>query len=391
MNVIHKTICASLALASLACGAPLWAGESERNSALEINKANELLRGGDVDSALGAYQAASELVPESANLSYNTAVAQYRKGDVAAAEHLFQTAAATDDDAIAAKARYNLGNCDYASALPLAEKDRPAAIVRLESAITNYRSSLDVDPSDADARANIELASQLIDKLREEQKQDEQQQEQQQQKQDEQQKKDQQEQKDQQQSKDQQQQQDQQQKSEQQNSDQQKQDQQQQQSAQDKPQQGDDQSKQEQSKNDQSKEKQSSEDKAESQPQDPEDQQGQKDAAKKQSQQSRPQPSQQQQAAQQQEQNPPPQAEEPSDKLSEQPPQGELSAAGDKSDESDQSDKQKAAAFDPSKDGEMTQQEAEKMLQAIRDRDMIRRLRRQAAERNQHVPVDRDW
>ena len=39
----------------------------------------------------------------------------------------------------------------------------------------------------------------------------------------------------------------------------------------------------------------------------------------------------------------------------------------------------------------MTQQEAEKMLQAIRDRDMIRRLRRQAAERNQHVPVDRDW
>lgn len=380
MNVIQKTICASLALASLASGAPLWAGESERDSALEINHANELLRGGDVDSALGAYQAASELAPESANLSYNTAVAQYRKGDVAAAEHLFQTAAATDNDAIAAKARYNLGNCDYASALPLAEKDRPAAIVRLESAITNYRSSLEVDPSDADARANIELASQLIDKLREEQKQDEQQQ--QQQKQDEQQKNDQQEQKDQQQSKDQQQ------NNEQKNNEQQKQDQQ---STQDKPQQGDDQSKQEQSKNDESKEKQSSEDKAESQPQNQKDQQGQKDAAEKQSQQSQPQPSQQQQAAQQQEQNPSPQAEEPSDKLGEQPPQGELGAAGDKSDESDQSDKQKAAAFDPSKDGEMTQQEAEKMLQAIRDRDMIRRLRRQAAERNQHVPVDRDW
>ena len=39
----------------------------------------------------------------------------------------------------------------------------------------------------------------------------------------------------------------------------------------------------------------------------------------------------------------------------------------------------------------MTAQEAEKMLQAIRDREMIRRLQRQAAERNRHVPVDRDW
>ena len=39
----------------------------------------------------------------------------------------------------------------------------------------------------------------------------------------------------------------------------------------------------------------------------------------------------------------------------------------------------------------MTKQEAQKMLQAIRDREMIRRMQRQAAERNQHQPVDRDW
>ena len=42
-------------------------------------------------------------------------------------------------------------------------------------------------------------------------------------------------------------------------------------------------------------------------------------------------------------------------------------------------------------EGAMTVQEAEKMLQSIRDQEMIRRLKRQAAERNQHVPVDRDW
>jgi Ca-activated chloride channel family protein len=39
----------------------------------------------------------------------------------------------------------------------------------------------------------------------------------------------------------------------------------------------------------------------------------------------------------------------------------------------------------------MTIQEAQKMLQSIRDRDMLRRLRRQAAERDRHLPVDRDW
>ena len=86
-----------------------------------------------------------------------------------------------------------------------------------------------------------------------------------------------------------------------------------------------------------------------------------------------------------------PQPDEPSDKQGQQPPQGELSAAGAKDENSDDQNQKDVAAFDSSQDGEMTQQEADKMLQAIRDRDMIRRLRRQAVERNQHVPVDRDW
>jgi Ca-activated chloride channel family protein len=384
-------MCAFLALAGLAGGPLARANDGTRDFAVAVNKANALLRNGNVDAAIGAYQQAQQLAPESPDLSYNTAVAQYRKGDVAAAAHLFQTAATTENDAIAAKARYNLGNCDYASALQQAKQDRPAAIKHLESAITNYRSALDVDPHDADARANIELAARLIDQLCEEQKQQEQKKQEQQQ--DEQQK-----QKEQQQSKDQQQ------NNQQQNGEQQKRDQQQQQSqsaqqkenqsAQNKPQQGDEQSKQDQSKNEQSKEKQSSEDKAESQSQDQHDS-GNNDKQQSQPQQPQSQPSQQPQAAkkqsQRQEQNPLPQPDEPSDKQGQQPPQGELSAAGAKDENSDDQNQKDVAAFDSSQDGEMTQQEAEKMLQAIRDRDMIRRLRRQAAERNQHVPVDRDW
>ena len=39
----------------------------------------------------------------------------------------------------------------------------------------------------------------------------------------------------------------------------------------------------------------------------------------------------------------------------------------------------------------MTKEEALKMLQAVRDRDMLRRLRQEQIERSRHVPVDRDW
>ena len=39
---------------------------------------------------------------------------------------------------------------------------------------------------------------------------------------------------------------------------------------------------------------------------------------------------------------------------------------------------------------QMTKQEAQKMLQAIRDRDMLRRLRRQSQQRARRIPVDRE-
>jgi Ca-activated chloride channel family protein len=41
--------------------------------------------------------------------------------------------------------------------------------------------------------------------------------------------------------------------------------------------------------------------------------------------------------------------------------------------------------------GLMTKEEAMKMLQAVRDRDMLRRLQQQRRERLRHVPVERDW
>lgn len=370
MNATQRTICAGLMLAATACGGTLRAEEPSRKFAMGVNAANATLRGGDVDGAIKQYGEMRSAAPESAVLSYNMAVAQYRKGDVAAAAPLFESAATSENDTLAANARYNLGNCNYAAGLKLAESDREAAIKELETAIDNYRSSLSVDTNNADARANIELAARLIDKLREEQQQQEQQQNEQQQ----------QNQQDQQQSNDQQQDNQQQQGSQgkqdekQQNEDKQNQDQQQ----------------QEQNQNEQSAKEQNSDQNQQKQEDHEKDQQSQQEQ-QSQSQQDK----QRNQSAQkqQQQQNPQdagnPEQQKPEEQ-GEKPPQGELSAANEE--EAKQGDeKREAVAFDPAKDGEMTQQEAEKMLQAIRDRDLLRRYNRRQNERQQYVPVDRDW
>ena len=72
---------------------------------------------------------------------------------------------------------------------------------------------------------------------------------------------------------------------------------------------------------------------------------------------------------------------------SEEPPQGELSAANE-SEQDPGSAQQQTQAF---RGGTMTNEEARKMLQAIRDRDMLRRLRRRAAEQRRRIPVEKDW
>jgi hypothetical protein len=404
MNATQRTICAGLMLAVTACGATLRAEEPNREFALGVNAANATLRGGDVDGALKQYGEIRATAPESADLSYNMAVAQFRKGEVAAAAPLFEAAATSENDSLAANARYNLGNCKYTAGLKLAESDREAAIKELESAIENYRSSLSVDTNNADARANIELAAQLIDKLREEQKQQEQQQQNQQQDQDQQQSNDEQ-------------QNDQQQQSSQGKQDKQKQDQNQQQQENEQQQNQDQQSGQQQ---EQDQEKQENKDSQSQSSQDGEQQQKDQDQQQeqkakeqqnsneqKQNEQKQPQDQQQEQAKSQSQQNQTSQLqnsqksqqqrpegagtpeEQTKDEQGQKPPQGDLSATNEEAKQGEE--QREAVAFDPAKDGEMTQQEAEKMLQAIRDRDLIRRYNRQQNERQNYVPVDRDW
>ena len=355
------------------------------DTATEINSANALLRGGKIDEALATYQNVTADETNKDGLNYNVGVAQYRKGDLESAKALFTEAATSTDNHLASAARYNLGNCHYADAVAAAENDKHAAIESLAQAIENYRASLIGNPNHADARANIELAVELLKTLKQEEEQQQQNQDQQSQDQ---------------------------QNQDQQNQDQQNQDNQDstsddqqssdQQSKQDQSQSGENSSDQQQSESEEqsSKQEQSQDESEESQ--DSDNQSGKYDQPKPdQSAQESDAESQQQSGTvpassrnksrsgdQQQAEH---SDEEPQAEGDDKPiPSGELKAASEQ--ESNEAPNGRAAMEDlNAKDAPMSKEEAFKMLQAVRDRDMLRRLRQEQVERSRHITTDKDW
>ncbi len=398
-------MCAGLILGGIAPASLARADEAECAVALQINQANDLLHRGDVDAAIRAYHEAQDHVPQRPDLSYNLAVAQYRKGDLAAAEQSFRLAAANDNDSLAAKARYNLGNCDYASALKIAKSDQAGAIKGLNRAIANYRSTLDIDPTDTDARANLELAATLSNKLRQRQQEQHSQQKQPQQNKQEQQQSDRQPQ----------------QQQGQQNDARQAQPSQKPQSSpsssnggqnhnsardnqeQQKSAKGSDQTRQNSTDSQRKRaekeakrkdEPRRSEAKDQNKPQSTNAAEDSTNSSNRQNHQSL-----QQQTSRNHQRHPATDRDrdnsnatgEANEQQGKTPPKGALSAASKPAEQANNREKQEAIDLDAASDGAMTRQEAEKMLQAIRDRDLVHRLQRQAAERARRVPVDRDW
>ena len=393
-----------LSIALIACAI---ASSALADTATDINAANALVREGKYDEALEIYRGVTPTDAVSDELDYNLAVAQYHKGDIAAARRLFSEVSTSADAKLASAAQYNLGNCSYADALVAADKDKPAAIELLKQAIEDYRGSLAGEPTNVDARANIELARELIKKLQEPKEQDQQQQEQQQQ---DQQQQDQQQQDQQQQD----QQQDQQNQDTESQNNESQQDQQQQGQGQenhDQKNQGsesqDNQSREQQDEQDPSNsdqrqsgsdDQQSQQNQAQSEsgkPQEPQDQSAQdgqpkpdqpaQEDAGQQRLQDRQQPA-------QHDQTPASSASETEQaEANEQPvPSGQLKAASEQ--EPNEKPDGRVAMSDPSvKDELMSKEEALKMLQAVRDRDMLRRLRQEQIERRMRIATDKDW
>ena len=373
------------------------ADETVSDPAVSINAANQLVRDGKFSEAIDAY---SEIDTDyrQPQLNYNLAIAKYRSGDFDAAATLFANVAGGADAALADDSQYNLGNCHYSKALKQVEptqknvprqlkpQDKAAAIADLRTAISFYRGSLRGNQDNADARANIELAVELIKKLQEETPPEDEKKEDQQNQdlRDEQEKKDEQEKRDEQEKKE---------------------------TPKDSPSNDDDQGgdkKENESQDESQKDEQGNESKEDKQqngdkkqgdpkdgdqeqgeqenPSDPKNESEQKQDSKNES------PTQQQprQQAEDQKTGDPPSGEEESDKpdgkKAEQPAAGELT--------SENQEKQKGAVAQASGKEEMrlmTNEEALKMLQSVRDRDMLRRLQIQQRERSRRIPVDKDW
>ncbi len=382
-------------LAALLAAGPLAAAPPKELLA----EAQRLLDAGDNTAAVAKYEEARSLAPDSAEIAYNLGVAKYRLGDFTEAANLFKEAASKAKADLAARAMFNQGTATYADALkhvpptggatpsmpaPTPGGEHPAlsaegldeAIQAVEQSITHFRDAANANPADADSRANAERAFRLLKKL--EEMKLEQQQQQQQQQQDNKDQKDQQEKQDQQQ-----------QNQSQQNQDQQNQDQQKQQKQDQK--QGQDQQQQEQQ--DQKSQSQSQKD----QSQKGQDQKGQDQQRPDQQKPDQKKPDQQkQQSPDQKDQQDRDQGQQSSAPKEQNDQKGEQRKPTDggqldqqKPDPNAKQEPQPAGASDQRPT--MTPQEAQQILQMVRDKEKQRREAILRQQRAKQTPVNKDW
>ena len=135
-----------------------------------VKKGNEAFLEKDYKKALEQYHIAETEIPESSELDYNIAGALYEQGNYEETVDKYTRALNTVDIGLETDAHYNLGNTYY----------RMGDYV---NAIKSYENALNNDPTDVDAKYNLELARKMLKeqtKSEEQQQQDQQQQQQQQ-------------------------------------------------------------------------------------------------------------------------------------------------------------------------------------------------------------------
>lgn len=304
-----------------------------------VEQANTQLEQGEAQQALQAYEQAASALPQATDeLAYNRAVAHYRLGELDAARSLFESSLETQDPQLAARSQFNLGNIAYASALQAREQQPEQTVALLDEAIDHYRRTLRTTPNDLDARANIELAEQLKRQIEDEQEQQQDQQEQQQQNQEQEQQQD------------------------QENQQQQGQDGSESQPQPNEPRSSEPQEQEQGQKQDQNEPQESSSD-----PQDAQQQQGD--------------PESQQDSG----------AEDPASQEPQSVPEGELKPGTEETSPSDDETSMQDQAQAAQEAKPLSEDEARKLLQAIRDRDHQRRAEQAAREAAGQAPVEKDW
>lgn len=165
MNVSRPTIAKFAALLALAftllAGGLFLLTRSDSPAARLLRQGNQAFADGRFIDALGLYQLVQNRFPELGEPFYNAANALYRQESYADAiaqlDQALQTSAEGD---LAQSSQYNKGNAAYTS------QD-------LETAVQAYIAALLLNPDDADAKYNLELALQQQQQQQQEQQEQE--------------------------------------------------------------------------------------------------------------------------------------------------------------------------------------------------------------------------
>jgi len=123
-----------------------------------VEKGNGKAKKGDAPAAVEEYDQAARVNPSSPIPDFNKGVALARGGQADSARDAFLAAAASRDHKVAADALYNAGNV-------LLGQQKPG------EAVEDYLKSLDLDPADADARRNLEIALRRLQQQQQQQQQ----------------------------------------------------------------------------------------------------------------------------------------------------------------------------------------------------------------------------
>jgi Ca-activated chloride channel family protein len=136
-----------------------------------FDRPEEAYEAGDYAQALDGFLELQVERPQDSAVMMNVGSSHYQLDDLEAAARSFEAAGAAGDDSLRAQAWYDLGNVAYRQN-------------RFEEAIDAYHRSLDLDPDDADAKFNLEVAhTALVRQQQQQQQQQDQRQDQQQQQQ----------------------------------------------------------------------------------------------------------------------------------------------------------------------------------------------------------------
>lgn len=135
-----------------------------------VQQGNVLYQEKRYDEALQQYEAASQAMPEAAEILFNQGNVHYQQGNYVQALALYASALHAGNRQLESRITYNLGNVAYQQALQTLQNSQDA-LKHLRSAMTYYRNSLQLDPQQQQARYNLELAMRLRHQLLEQERQ----------------------------------------------------------------------------------------------------------------------------------------------------------------------------------------------------------------------------